>query len=160
MIDSGGVMKFHIQTWGCQMNDHDGEKLSGLLSADGFEEVGSAEEAELVLLNTCSIREKAVHKVYSELGRLREEKHRRPLLVGVTGCLAQQEQAALFKRAPHIDFVLGTRPRFMTAGSRYWETGVNGLFLRTIFDRAFFNHERADLRESLILRHNRDVVGI
>jgi len=102
------VMKFHIQTWGCQMNDHDGEKLSGLLSADGFEEVGSAEEAELVLLNTCSIREKAVHKVYSELGRLREEKHRRPLLVGVTGCLAQQEQAALFKRAPHIDFVLGT----------------------------------------------------
>ena len=48
----------------------------------------------------------------------------------------------------------------MTAGSRYGETGVNGLFLRTIFDRAFFNHERADLRESLILRHNRDVVGI
>jgi tRNA-2-methylthio-N6-dimethylallyladenosine synthase len=101
-------MKFHIQTWGCQMNDHDGEKLSGLLSAEGFEEVASVEEAELVLLNTCSIREKAVHKVYSELGRLREEKQRRPLLVGVTGCLAQQEQAALFKRAPHIDFVLGT----------------------------------------------------
>ncbi|MBP1772102.1 MAG: (dimethylallyl)adenosine tRNA methylthiotransferase [Holophagaceae bacterium] len=101
-------MKFHIQTWGCQMNDHDGEKLSGLLSADGFEEVGSAEQADLVLLNTCSIREKAVHKVYSELGRLREEKQRRPLLVGVTGCLAQQEQASLFKRAPHIDFVLGT----------------------------------------------------
>jgi len=101
-------MKFHIQTWGCQMNDHDGEKLSGLLSAEGFEAVESAEEAELVLLNTCSIREKAVHKVYSELGRLREEKQRRPLLVGVTGCLAQQEQAALFKRAPHIDFVLGT----------------------------------------------------
>lgn len=101
-------MKFHIQTWGCQMNDHDGEKLSGLLTADGFEWVDAVEDAELVLLNTCSIREKAVHKVYSELGRLREEKQRRPLLVGVTGCLAQQEQAALFKRAPHIDFVLGT----------------------------------------------------
>ena len=101
-------MKFHIQTWGCQMNDHDGEKLSGLLSAEGFESVDDAGEAELILLNTCSIREKAVHKVYSELGRLREEKQRRPLLVGVTGCLAQQEQAALFKRAPHIDFVLGT----------------------------------------------------
>ncbi|GLH71647.1 tRNA-2-methylthio-N(6)-dimethylallyladenosine synthase [Geothrix limicola] len=101
-------MKFHIQTWGCQMNDHDGEKLSGLLSTEGFEAVDSAEDAELVLLNTCSIREKAVHKVYSELGRLREEKQRRPLMVGVTGCLAQQEQAALFKRAPHIDFVLGT----------------------------------------------------
>jgi tRNA-2-methylthio-N6-dimethylallyladenosine synthase len=101
-------MKFFIQTWGCQMNDHDGEKLSGLLSAEGFEAVASAEEAELILLNTCSIREKAVHKVYSELGRLRGEKLRRPLLVGVTGCLAQQEQSALFKRAPHIDFVLGT----------------------------------------------------
>ncbi|MDR3684440.1 MAG: tRNA (N6-isopentenyl adenosine(37)-C2)-methylthiotransferase MiaB, partial [Geothrix sp.] len=101
-------MKFHIQTWGCQMNDHDGEKLSGLLAAEGFEAVDSVEEAELVLLNTCSIREKAVHKVYSELGRLREEKQRRPLMVGVTGCLAQQEQAALFKRAPHVDFVLGT----------------------------------------------------
>ncbi|WP_257304889.1 tRNA (N6-isopentenyl adenosine(37)-C2)-methylthiotransferase MiaB [Geothrix campi] len=101
-------MKFHIQTWGCQMNDHDGEKLSGLLSAEGFESVEDAGDADLVLLNTCSIREKAVHKVYSELGRLREEKQRRPLLVGVTGCLAQQEQAALFKRAPHIDFVLGT----------------------------------------------------
>ena len=101
-------MKFHIQTWGCQMNDHDGEKLSGLLSSEGFEAVAEAEDADLVLLNTCSIREKAVHKVYSELGRLREEKLRRPLLVGVTGCLAQQEQAALFKRAPHIDFVLGT----------------------------------------------------
>ncbi|MDE3033531.1 MAG: tRNA (N6-isopentenyl adenosine(37)-C2)-methylthiotransferase MiaB [Acidobacteriota bacterium] len=101
-------MKYHIQTWGCQMNDHDGEKLSGLLSAEGFEPVGEVGAADLVLLNTCSIREKAVHKVYSELGRLREEKQRRPLLVGVTGCLAQQEQEALFKRAPHIDFVLGT----------------------------------------------------
>lgn len=101
-------MKFHIQTWGCQMNDHDGEKLSGLLSSEGFEAVAEAGDADLVLLNTCSIREKAVHKVYSELGRLREEKQRRPLLVGVTGCLAQQEQEALFKRAPHIDFVLGT----------------------------------------------------
>ena len=101
-------MKYHIQTWGCQMNDHDGEKLSGLLVAEGFEPVAEAGDADLVLLNTCSIREKAVHKVYSELGRLREEKQRRPLLVGVTGCLAQQEQETLFKRAPHIDFVLGT----------------------------------------------------
>ena len=101
-------MKFHIQTWGCQMNDHDGERLAGLLAAQGFESVDSPDEADLVLLNTCSIREKAVHKVYSELGRLKAEKEKRPLLIGVTGCLAQQEQAALFKRAPQIDFVLGT----------------------------------------------------
>ena len=100
-------MKFHIQTWGCQMNDHDGEKLSGLLSVDGFEEVASPEEADLILLNTCSIREKAVHKVYSELGRLRAEKERRPLLVGVTGCLAQQEQAAPVQAGPPYRFCVG-----------------------------------------------------
>ncbi|HET8901789.1 MAG TPA: tRNA (N6-isopentenyl adenosine(37)-C2)-methylthiotransferase MiaB, partial [Holophagaceae bacterium] len=90
------------------MNDHDGERLAGLLATQGFESVASSDEADLVLLNTCSIREKAVHKVYSELGRLKVEKEKRPLLIGVTGCLAQQEQDALFKRAPQIDFVLGT----------------------------------------------------
>lgn len=101
-------MKFHIETWGCQMNDHDSEKLSGLLMKAGHEPTASAAEADLVLLNTCSIREKAVHKVYSELGRLREEKELRPLLIGVVGCLAQQEKDTLFKRAPQVDFVLGT----------------------------------------------------
>jgi len=101
-------VKFHVATWGCQMNDHDSEKLAGLLAAEGLEAAGHMAEADVVLLNTCSIREKAVHKVYSELGRLREEKQKRDFLIGVTGCLAQQEQAALFKRAPHIDFVLGT----------------------------------------------------
>ncbi|MBP1628152.1 MAG: (dimethylallyl)adenosine tRNA methylthiotransferase [Holophagaceae bacterium] len=101
-------MKFFVETWGCQMNDHDSEKLSGMLAKQGFAPAASQEEADLVILNTCSIREKAVHKVYSVLGRLREEKLQRPLIVGVAGCLAQQEKDALFKRAPHIDFVLGT----------------------------------------------------
>ena len=101
-------MKFHIETWGCQMNDHDSEKLSGLLMQAGHEPVDSVAEADLVLLNTCSIREKAVHKVYSKLGCLREEKQQRPLLIGVVGCLAQQEKDTLFKQAPHVDFVLGT----------------------------------------------------
>lgn len=100
--------KFYIETWGCQMNDHDGERLAGLLEKQGYEAVGSSAEADLVLLNTCSIREKAVHKVHSELGRLRKEKEQRPLMIGLTGCLAQQEEEALFKRAPQIDFVLGT----------------------------------------------------
>ena len=101
-------MKYLIETWGCQMNDHDSEKLAGLLIQEGFEPASGVGDADVVLLNTCSIREKAVHKVYTELGYLREEKKKRPLLVGVTGCLAQQEQDALFKRAPQIDFVLGT----------------------------------------------------
>lgn len=102
-------MRFHILTWGCQMNDHDSEKLSGLLIQQGHEPVASVEAAELLVLNTCTIREKAVQKVYSELGRLRRVQRTRPLLVGVTGCLAQQEGEALFRRAPHIAFVLGTR---------------------------------------------------
>jgi len=101
-------MKYLIQTWGCQMNSHDSEKLEGLLLQEGFEAATGVEEADLVLLNTCSIREKAVHKVFSELGYLREEKKRRPLLIGVAGCLAQQDQEGLFKRNPEIDFVLGT----------------------------------------------------
>lgn len=101
-------MKFFIETWGCQMNDHDSEKLSGMLAKEGFSPAASQDEADLVILNTCSIREKAVHKVYSKLGHLREIKLERPLVIGVAGCLAQQEKDALFKRAPHIDFVLGT----------------------------------------------------
>ncbi|MCE1230022.1 MAG: tRNA (N6-isopentenyl adenosine(37)-C2)-methylthiotransferase MiaB [Firmicutes bacterium] len=123
-------MKFHIETWGCQMNDHDSEKLSGMLVREGHEAVGSVAEADLVLLNTCSIREKAVHKVHSQLGRLRELKAQRPLLIGVAGCLAQQEQEALFKQAPHVDFVLGTMalqqlPRLLEeakAGRRVMDT--------------------------------------
>jgi len=101
-------MKYLIETWGCQMNSHDSEKLEGLLRLEGHSPAAGIADADLVILNTCSIREKAVNKVYSELGGLREEKRKRPLLVGVAGCLAQQEQAELFKRAPQIDFVLGT----------------------------------------------------
>ncbi len=101
-------MKFFIQTWGCQMNDHDSEKLSGLLLQAGYTQAEDLKDAGIVLLNTCSIREKAVQKVYSVLGRLREIKKERPLIVGVVGCLAQQEQEALFRQAPHLDLVLGT----------------------------------------------------
>jgi tRNA-2-methylthio-N6-dimethylallyladenosine synthase len=102
-------MKFHIETWGCQMNDHDSEKLSGLMQLEGYVPARTRDEADVVLLNTCSIREKAVHKVWSELGRLREEKALRPMVIGVTGCLAQQDQEEIFRRAPHVDLVLGTQ---------------------------------------------------
>jgi len=102
-------VKFYIETWGCQMNDHDSEKLSGLLQLEGYLPARSRDEADLVLLNTCSIREKAVHKVWSELGRLKEEKAQRPLIIGVTGCLAQQDREDIFRRAPQVDLVLGTQ---------------------------------------------------
>ncbi len=101
-------MKYRIETWGCQMNDHDSEKLAGMLAREGYLPADSVDDADIVVLNTCSIREKAVQKVYSELGRLREEKKQRPLMIGVAGCLAQQDQQGIFKRAPQVDFVLGT----------------------------------------------------
>jgi tRNA-2-methylthio-N6-dimethylallyladenosine synthase len=72
MMSGEGRMKYLIKTWGCQMNSHDSEKLEGLLMLEGFTAARAVEDADLVLLNTCSIREKAVHKVYTELGYLRE----------------------------------------------------------------------------------------
>jgi tRNA-2-methylthio-N6-dimethylallyladenosine synthase len=104
-------MHFHVATWGCQMNDHDSEKMSGLLAALGFEPTDDPGDADLVLLNTCSIREKAAHKAFSELGRLRGMKQgrtSRPMHIGVAGCLAQQEGEKIFIRAPFVDFVMGT----------------------------------------------------
>jgi len=93
------------------MNDHDTEKMSGLLVGSGFSPTDCIEDADIVLLNTCSIREKAVHKVFSELGRLKEIKANRPdhkMIIGVAGCLAQQEKENIFKRAPCVDLVMGT----------------------------------------------------
>lgn len=99
-----------VETWGCQMNELDGRRFVGLLARDGFVETGEPEEAGLVLLNTCSVREKAEQKVYDFLGRMAALKRRRKddLVVGLTGCVAQQEGESLLERLPHLDFVLGT----------------------------------------------------
>jgi tRNA-2-methylthio-N6-dimethylallyladenosine synthase len=101
---------YHIETWGCQMNVHDSEKLAGALEQEGYTKTEEAEQADLILLNTCSIREKAAEKVFSELGRLKRLKRMRPrMVIGVCGCVAQQEGEGIFERAPHVDFVLGPR---------------------------------------------------
>lgn len=102
-------MKYLIETWGCQMNSHDSEKLEGLLLNNGYKPAIDIQDADLIVLNTCSIREKAVHKVHTRLGQLREQKKKKPLIIGIIGCLAQQEQNNLFKLAPQIDFILGTK---------------------------------------------------
>ena len=100
--------RFSISTFGCQMNAHDSEKIASLLLHDGWI-AAQAETADLLVINTCSIREKAEHKLYSDLGRLRSWKAERPgRLVGVGGCVAQQEGDALLARFPHLDFVFGT----------------------------------------------------
>jgi tRNA-2-methylthio-N6-dimethylallyladenosine synthase len=98
-----------IKTFGCQMNSVDSARMLSLLSSADYGAASTLEEADLVLLNTCSIREKADQKIYSDLGTLRRWKQRRPgRLIGVGGCLAQQDGEALRARAPHVDIVFGT----------------------------------------------------
>jgi len=99
---------FFIETWGCQMNDLDSQRLSGSLKLRGYRRVDSEQEADVILLNTCSIRDKSEQKVYSHLGRLRELKRvREDLKIGVCGCVAQQEGERIIERAPWVDFVMG-----------------------------------------------------
>jgi tRNA-2-methylthio-N6-dimethylallyladenosine synthase len=101
--------KLHLITYGCQMNEYDSERVAGLLKNERYELTDSAEDADLILLNTCAIREKAEDKVYSELGTLKRLKARRPgLLIGVMGCMAQLRQGAIQERAPHVDLVFGS----------------------------------------------------
>jgi len=101
--------RFYIETWGCQMNELDSQRLAGQLLRDGYAPAAAPEEADVVLLNSCSVREKAEQKAYSRLGEYRLLKRRRPeLLIGFCGCVAQQEGAAALERLPEIDFVLGT----------------------------------------------------
>ena len=97
---------FQIKSYGCQMNAYDGERMAELLEAQGLAAAGEGAEADLVVLNTCHIREKAAEKVYSEIGRLRREDGSRPMLA-VAGCVAQAEGAEIPRRAPSVDIVVG-----------------------------------------------------
>lgn len=102
------TLTYFIETWGCQMNDLDSQRLSGALKLRGWRRVEDEREAGLILLNTCSIREKSEHKVFSRLGELRELKQERgELQIGVCGCVAQQEGERIRERAPWVDFVMG-----------------------------------------------------
>jgi tRNA-2-methylthio-N6-dimethylallyladenosine synthase len=103
------MRKFYIRTFGCQMNEYDSDKMADVLRATaGMEPAASAEEADLILFNTCSVREKAQEKVFSDLGRVRQLKRHNPdLLIGVGGCVASQEGAGIVERAPFVDLVFG-----------------------------------------------------
>ena len=103
------TQKLHIKTWGCQMNEYDSSKMADLLhSTHGLELTGVPEEADVLLLNTCSIREKAQEKVFHQLGRWKELKKSNPkLLIGVGGCVASQEGEHIRTRAPYVDIVFG-----------------------------------------------------
>ncbi|AOW78102.1 tRNA-2-methylthio-N(6)-dimethylallyladenosine synthase MiaB [Colwellia sp. PAMC 20917] len=101
--------KLYIKTWGCQMNEYDSQKMAELLdSTHGFVLAEEAEDADVILLNTCSIREKAQEKVFHQLGRWKHLKDNKPgLLIGVGGCVASQEGDAIRQRAPYVDMVFG-----------------------------------------------------
>jgi tRNA-2-methylthio-N6-dimethylallyladenosine synthase len=97
---------FYLETFGCQMNDHDSEKVAGVLLGRGYRQVETPADAALVLYNTCSIREKAAHKVFSRLGLYRDAHEGK--LIGVLGCVAQQEGEVIFDRAPWVSLVCGS----------------------------------------------------
>ncbi|MDA9719233.1 tRNA (N6-isopentenyl adenosine(37)-C2)-methylthiotransferase MiaB [Betaproteobacteria bacterium] len=101
--------KLYIKTYGCQMNEYDSGKISDLLAdSDTVSETSSPEEADIILFNTCSVREKAEEKVFSDLGRIKHLKRNNPdLIIGVGGCVASQEGANIVKRAPYVDVVFG-----------------------------------------------------
>lgn len=101
-----------VKTYGCQMNVYDSQRMADALAADGYQPTDSAENADLVLLNTCHIREKAAEKVYSEIGRLRKKKldgglKNSDVLIGIAGCVAQAEGEEIIRRAPSVDLVIG-----------------------------------------------------
>src|SRR5499433_4021500 len=107
-----GPRKLHVKSFGCQMNVYDSHRMADTLAPEGFVETGVPEEADLVILNTCHIREKAAEKIYSELGRIRRLKREaqragRNLVVAVAGCVAQAEGDEIVRRAPVVDVVVG-----------------------------------------------------
>lgn len=103
------MKQLYLQTFGCQMNQYDSERIARVMSRIDYALTDCAEDADVILLNTCSVRDKAEQKVYSALGRFREIKERRAgVIIGVGGCVAQQEGEALLKRVPHLDLVFGT----------------------------------------------------
>jgi tRNA-2-methylthio-N6-dimethylallyladenosine synthase len=120
--------KLFVKTYGCQMNVYDSERMAEALGAEGYVRTDVADEADMVLLNTCHIREKASEKLYSDLGRLRKLKAAKPdLKVGVAGCVAQAEGAEILRRAPIVDLVVGPQayhrlPAMVASGQRQVDT--------------------------------------
>src|SRR5258708_4134570 len=107
-----GARRVHIRSFGCQMNVYDSHRMADMLAGEGYAETATAVDADLIILNTCHIREKAAEKVYSELGRVNQLKQAaaqdgRRVVVAVAGCVAQAEGAEIIRRAPVVDLVVG-----------------------------------------------------
>ena len=105
------VLKYYIETWGCQMNEEDSEKLSGMLKRQGYSRTDIKEEAQIILYNTCCVRENAENKVFGNLGHLKSLKRKNPdLIVAICGCMMQQEGMAdkILKEFPYVNIIFGT----------------------------------------------------
>src|SRR6266545_2653087 len=106
---SANTRTYAVRTFGCQMNEHDSERIVGLLEADGLRPAERPDDADVIVLNTCCIRENADNKLYGHLGHLKSLKDRKPdLQIMVGGCLAQKDRDTIVQRAPHVDVVFGT----------------------------------------------------
>ncbi|MDP1566556.1 MAG: radical SAM protein, partial [Polaromonas sp.] len=122
--------KVFIKTFGCQMNEYDSDKMSDVLhAADGYEPTSNVDEADLILFNTCSVREKAQEKVFSDLGRVKHLK-KKGVLIGVGGCVASQEGEAIIARAPYVDVVFGPQtlhrlPELLSRRARLGQSQVD-----------------------------------
>jgi len=131
----GDARTFYIETFGCQMNVHDSEKVAGVLMARGYRPVDSYQDADIILYNTCSIREKAAQKVFSRLGAFRKGRTGEGKIIGVLGCVAQQEGERCFARAPQLSLVCGSasysRLPGLLARLESGERRVSGLALDT-----------------------------
>jgi tRNA-2-methylthio-N6-dimethylallyladenosine synthase len=146
--------KVYIETYGCQMNEHDSERMLGLLEGFHYFETRDPKQADLILINTCSVREKPEHKVYSALGRFKRLKEDRGILIGVAGCVAQQEGDRLLDRVPYLDMVIGTHAipllpqliqKIEVSGERVCETSFdqNGKYLEAILPQKPFDQVKS-----------------
>jgi tRNA-2-methylthio-N6-dimethylallyladenosine synthase len=135
--------RVYIETYGCQMNEHDTERIFRLLEGSHYLQTKDAKEADFILINTCSVREKPEHKVYSALGRYKWLKEKRGTIIGVAGCVAQQEGDKLLDRIPYLDMVIGTHaipmiPQLLqkieVSGERVCETSFDydGKYLKAV----------------------------
>ena len=107
-MDQQGNKKYFTITYGCQMNESDSEKINGQLEELGYLPAEQMEEADIVILNTCSIRQNAEEKVYGKIGEVKQLKDKNPhVLLGIAGCMAQENRRKLVQRMPIIDFVIG-----------------------------------------------------
>ena len=109
MAEHAACKKYHTITFGCQMNENDSERLAGQLRSIGYAATEDKENADLILINTCCVRESAEKKIYGKIGELKRLKQENPnLIIGIAGCMAQKDKEKLFKKAPHVDLVMGT----------------------------------------------------